>query len=603
MHRKGAIRSSKSIDRNYDSDLNFVYHTTSPSDDGDEGLSCYQTMNLQQSRQEEKNQQKQQQKNKRKKKQLQRQQHEKQQQQQHEKQQERQPQEQEQEQEQLQLQQQECKIQSSEKEEERKNHSSYYASKIRKKSSIIIDINSDENEDEIYNNSDNDKRSNRKSKTTENISMKRAKQPDMFWWWSSSFMQHRFLITVFCGMLFGGVAFKRHVRNNHQQVGIFDNNFKYVDIYHEYITMKNERENNKLYQSKLDEELQSSRKHNMELEKEQITMKKELESNRLSKSQLENELEFMRQNVFESIHERKKNEQMLQNIVSFRNEVKRNVQDFSRTMLLSKYGAGPYYAEIIVEFHPESNVVRERGISNLGSVIIEIAPIDEMPHTVYWFLEQVTGKSYDDRKIAFHINDDNIIQAGTDHDSIDNVLPKTLYTNTTTTLTGDNLSDNLNRKDLAKIMFQEYSPDYTHKPYTLGLPGKSVGKRLDFYISVKDNTIEHGPGGHNTNDKKTSVITGGSRILSSSSNNDLHFAQSIANAQLLDNDNILSDDADPCFAKVIHGFHVVDNIHLSATIEQSLKNRNAQFPQRDNGLSPHMMKHNVDIRRISLLNS
>lgn len=59
--------------------------------------------------------------------------------------------------------------------------------------------------------------------------------------------------------------------------------------------------------------------------------------------------------------------------------------------------------------------------------------------------------------------------------------------------------------------------------YTLGYAGRPGGP--DFYISTRDNTDNHGPGGQGSYEDPT--------------------------------------EADPCFAKVIDGFNIVDRMHQS----------------------------------------
>ena len=48
--------------------------------------------------------------------------------------------------------------------------------------------------------------------------------------------------------------------------------------------------------------------------------------------------------------------------------------------------------------------------------------------------------------------------------------------------------------DLLHLPFNEYSDKVPHTKYTLGLNGQSSGP--DFYINFVDNTIPHGPRGH-----------------------------------------------------------------------------------------------------------
>lgn len=71
------------------------------------------------------------------------------------------------------------------------------------------------------------------------------------------------------------------------------------------------------------------------------------------------------------------------------------------------------------------------------------------------------------------------------------------------------------------VSFQEYSPDFPHRQYTLGYAGRPGGP--NFYINMKDNTRVHGP-----------------------------------QLDLKEDDEM---DADPAFGKVVAGFDAVDRMH------------------------------------------
>jgi cyclophilin family peptidyl-prolyl cis-trans isomerase len=137
--------------------------------------------------------------------------------------------------------------------------------------------------------------------------------------------------------------------------------------------------------------------------------------------------------------------------------------------------------------------------------IIKLAPIDLMPHTVHWFLEKVDHKLYD--KCSFHRNAQHVIQGGPWRNFM--------------TPEEANLHGRFEEEGFQHVAFQEYSEYSPHVKYSLGLAGRPGGP--DFYVSVKDNTINHGPGGTEDN----------------------------------------PIEPDPCFAKVVEGFDVVDRMHRS----------------------------------------
>lgn len=159
--------------------------------------------------------------------------------------------------------------------------------------------------------------------------------------------------------------------------------------------------------------------------------------------------------------------------------------------------------EITLDFPPsegqDSNT--EEG-SNV--FVVELAPLDLMPHSVHLFLEMVGHGLLDGT--SFHRNAHHVVQAG-----------PTPYYKTK----GRNLRKDFVENRVTNVAFQEYSPEFPHVKYTLGFAGRPGGP--DWYVSTVDNTRNHGPGGQSS--------------------------------------YALASEADPCFGKVISGFDAVDRIH------------------------------------------
>ena len=96
-----------------------------------------------------------------------------------------------------------------------------------------------------------------------------------------------------------------------------------------------------------------------------------------------------------------------------------------------------------------------------ASFVIETAPMDLVPYSVYNFLEVVRG-----------------YQGGGFHRKAGHVLQVSV------------------QSSLAKdaLAFQEYSPQFPHKKQTVGYCGRPSGHNGCWYISTIDNTRNHGPG-------------------------------------------------------------------------------------------------------------
>lgn len=160
------------------------------------------------------------------------------------------------------------------------------------------------------------------------------------------------------------------------------------------------------------------------------------------KAQLEvvREMKFVQHNNMENNEDAKKEISLL--------------QDKLRQFIPLKYGPGPYRVGMKLRF-PES--MKDPNLPDEMGLIIELAPIQLVPYSVYYFLEIVSHWNGG----AFHRRAGHVLQA-------------------------------LTQTRLPSLAFQEYHPDFPHKKHTFGYAGRPGGPA--FYISIMDNTANHGPG-------------------------------------------------------------------------------------------------------------
>lgn len=170
------------------------------------------------------------------------------------------------------------------------------------------------------------------------------------------------------------------------------------------------------------------------------------------------------------------------------------LQNTAKTQALKKFGKGPYLVMIELEFPPKY----ADPLGAVNKLVVEMAPLELMPYTVNHFLEQVSQKLYDGS--SFVRSPEHVLQAS--H------VP--YFANRDADIYKPFVEANLER-----LAFQEYSQDYAHERYTMGFGGRPGG--TEFYISMQNNTIAHGPG-------------------------------------------FRDQDADPCFAKVVRGFETLKRI-------------------------------------------
>lgn len=111
----------------------------------------------------------------------------------------------------------------------------------------------------------------------------------------------------------------------------------------------------------------------------------------------------------EKLHER------LAKLHNTKKQLNKEIQDMAKRELIEQYGRGPHYVEVTIAYDPSSDVGRKMSTGNAttGSTdvfLIELAPVDEMPASTFFFLEQVNASVYDG--CSFHRNAGHVIQGG-----------------------------------------------------------------------------------------------------------------------------------------------------------------------------------------------
>ena len=141
------------------------------------------------------------------------------------------------------------------------------------------------------------------------------------------------------------------------------------------------------------------------------------------------------------------------------------------------------------------------GTRALRSFIVEMAPLDWMPTSINLFLDMVSAGIWDNTIFIHHEEIEHIMAAA----------PVDFHT--------EKVKDNqLNQLGWVGLGFPEYTEKFPHFQYTLAFAGKGP----TFYINTMDNEKSHGPGGQQH--------------------------------------QLLPQDADSCFAKVVEGVDVIDEL-------------------------------------------
>jgi len=154
--------------------------------------------------------------------------------------------------------------------------------------------------------------------------------------------------------------------------------------------------------------------------------------------------------------------------------LKEVLKETSKADALATYGAATKRVRIELAF-PEDEHFGGVGSSHANLeptvFVIEMAPIDLMPHSVYTFLEMASAGLLDG--CSFILNALHVLKAAP--------LP---YDGSPPSVKAQEFLD----KGLESVAFREYSPDYPHKQYTVGF---AADGSPSFYINTEDNSEIH----------------------------------------------------------------------------------------------------------------
>jgi len=203
----------------------------------------------------------------------------------------------------------------------------------------------------------------------------------------------------------------------------------------------------------------------------------------------------------------------------------------SKRLVLERFGPGPHKIEVTYAVDENNG----NGEKRRYSFVIDLAPLEVVPHAVHLFLEQVDHGLLEGTH--FYLNGPHIVQAGpqpdwNEIDATDDVFQKSveqerkLVSNSAVdTLTkydqqvakkksGQKINDDDEYEEyytqeqyfeedkrtrkfanlgLEQLAFPDYNDEHPHLPWTVGYTGRPGGP--DWYINKVDNSKGHGPGG------------------------------------------------------------------------------------------------------------
>jgi hypothetical protein len=149
------------------------------------------------------------------------------------------------------------------------------------------------------------------------------------------------------------------------------------------------------------------------------------------------------------------------------------LQNLARDVLILKYGPPPYYVRLNVE-------VTDQDVKNVppGQLIFEMAPIEHVPYSVLYFLNQVSGHAWDG--CSFFINLGVVYTEDARSHEQSMTCNKAKFRDMYSTMYGAT-----SREFMA---FQEYSSRAPHEELTLGISGRPAGTGI--YISAQVRSVD-----------------------------------------------------------------------------------------------------------------
>jgi len=145
--------------------------------------------------------------------------------------------------------------------------------------------------------------------------------------------------------------------------------------------------------------------------------------------------------------------------------LQKHIQKTSKRDAIQKYGSGILRVELQLSFPGKPDGGPD------SSMVLEMASLDEMPHSVYMFLEMVDRKLFDGCSFILYAMD--IVKAAP--------LPSD-GTSTASKVKA------FTRAGLDSVAFREYSPKYPHEKWTVGF---AMDGSPSFFINTNDNTEVH----------------------------------------------------------------------------------------------------------------
>lgn len=170
-------------------------------------------------------------------------------------------------------------------------------------------------------------------------------------------------------------------------------------------------------------------------------------------------------------------EAFMEQMTLLQNRVRRD----SKRSVIDRFGPGPHKVAMTYRLYQQDGTLGPE-----QRFVIQLAPLDLVPHAVHIFLEQVDHGLWH-RDTYFYLSGPHVLQFGPqmfdEQDEL--ILDEEHYESHRIAHFID--------LELEELIFPDYHDDFPHVRWTLGYTGRPGGP--DLYINKMDNRQVHGPGG------------------------------------------------------------------------------------------------------------
>jgi len=267
-------------------------------------------------------------------------------------------------------------------------------------------------------------------------------------------------------------------------------------------------------------------------------------------------------------------------------EMEGRIGMLSRVGVFERFGTGPHHVSIKVQLDDDD-------INNNANneIILELAPVDLMPHSIHLFLSQISEGYWSKGTPAIVINAGHVLQA-CPHPCLETLTrgKKNDRKNDEGTLQDPYIE--MKNAGIDSVSFQEYSLFYPHEKYTIGFAGRPHSGP-EFYFNLMNNTLDHGPVEQRKREFGDDVVM--DEMNDANNNNDVG----------VELEKIL--EPDPCFGRVVKGFDVVDAIAgmitRGALLRESKEEGDSEFVLDDALLEETLLVKPVKIISMNILDN